>query len=50
MLTYILITAISFCLFYILIEMRKMHKIGEYHKEAKLQQEKEKAISLKQSL
>lgn len=36
MLTYILITAILFCLFYILIETRKMNKIGKYYKEAKL--------------
>lgn len=42
LLMYILITAISFCLVYILIEMRKMYKIGEYYKETKLLQEKKK--------
>jgi hypothetical protein len=42
MLTFILITAISFCLLCIGIQMHKMNKIGQQYKEAKLHKEKEK--------
>ncbi len=42
MLTYILITVISFCLLYIIIQMHKMNTIGQQYKQAKLHKKKEK--------
>ncbi len=42
MLTYILIAAIAFCIFQIILQSRKMNKIGKQFKETKLQQEEEK--------
>jgi UDP-N-acetylmuramyl pentapeptide phosphotransferase/UDP-N-acetylglucosamine-1-phosphate transferase len=42
MLSFILITAISFCLLCIIIQMYKMNKIGKQYKEAKLHQKNEK--------
>ncbi len=42
MLTFILITAISFCLLLIMMQMHKMNKIGQQYKVAKLHKKKEK--------
>ncbi len=42
MLTYILIAAIAFCIFQIILQSRKMSKIGKQFEETELQQKKEK--------
>ncbi|WP_262713245.1 hypothetical protein [Aquimarina algiphila] len=42
MLTYILITVISFCVFQIILQLRKMNDIGNQYYEAKLKREEEK--------
>ncbi len=40
MLTYILIPAIAFCIFQIIVQNRKMNKIERQYKDAKSQQNK----------
>ncbi len=42
MLTYILIIAISFCVFQIILQIRKMNKIEKQYKNTKLRQADEK--------
>ncbi len=42
MLTYILIIAILFCVFQIILQSYKMNQIGKRYKEVKQQQDKEK--------
>ncbi|MEB3346292.1 hypothetical protein U6A24_12510 [Aquimarina gracilis] len=42
MLTFILITAISFCFFQIIIQIRKMNKIEKQYKATKFRQANEK--------